>query len=150
MCPKFTNKVTSKNNLTNLMKKLKNLDGAEASAGFDDVDKHAESGTGMATIAYIHEHGTKHIPARPFMTQAAQHDRDHITLKDRADLIEKHLYDKKPLRPLLSKLSWRIADNIPYAITSGNYVVTNNPTPLLDTLEMVQSVRRWSKTGKDS
>lgn len=149
--PRFTNKVKSRSKLKALMNKLKNLDGSSAAAGYDDSVQHSTAKLGMATLAYIHEMGAPaaNIVPRPFMTQAARYDADNIPLKDRGDVVEQYLYLKKPLKPLLNALSRRIEDNITFAMDVGNFVVTSNPTPLLDTWELREGVLRFVMTGKN-
>ena len=55
----------------NLVVALKDLDGLEGKTGWFET-AHYPGGTPVAYVATIHEFGTAHIPARPFMRPAVQ------------------------------------------------------------------------------
>lgn len=72
----FKSKVTSKNKLHLLIKRIEKLDGMSAEAGYEDKDKY-EDDLGMATLVGFHEQDdtvaigpVKGLPRRPLMTKA--------------------------------------------------------------------------------
>lgn len=150
---KFTNKVKhTGGGIAGLLKKLKTIDGAEASAGYDDTP-HSSANMSLATLAYLHEMGAPkaNIVARPFMTEAAYHNQDNITLDYTAKQVQQYLYGKGVnFRTVLHRIADMAKDNIPYAMDTGNYVITKNPTPLMDTWELRESAKSFVKTGNET
>ncbi len=133
---KFTSKVTSTNTLPQLLQKLKSLDNYEAQAGFDDK-AHPESGTPMHMVAEANEFGIG-VVERPFMTDAFAY-----TLANKkylAKAVYKIIYGKAKSRDVYRDIAEDMAQTIRDIIDEGNFEVTSNPTPLLNTHSMRNSV----------
>lgn len=77
--------------LTDFIKRLHSLTETEVEYGYDDKDKHPESGLGMAELASIHEYGKYGIPERKFMSQTFT----NMVIEYKGDIItnaEEYLY----------------------------------------------------------
>lgn len=125
---KFTSKVTSTNTLPQLLKKLESLDMWEAEAGFDDRD-HPESGTPLWVVARTNEFG-EGVMERPFMSNAFAY-----TMANKKSLVkalQTVIYGKATAKGMYMDIAEDMAQTIRDIIDEGNFVVTNNPTPLID------------------
>ena len=149
--PKLSNKVVyekGKVSLEDIIKSAKQLDGAEAAAGYDDK-VHSSSGLGLASLAYLHEMGAPqaNIQSRDFMTQAHYENERTVSLDELGELVEQIIYYEADPDYELNQLADELALNIPFILNQGNFVVTNNPTPLIETGELREGVETFVSTG---
>lgn len=128
---------------------LEGLDGVEAKVGWFE-SAHYPGGTSVAHVATIHEFGTTHIPARPFMRPAvADHGGEWVQMI--ADGAKAAMQGSMSPEAVLEVVAMQAAGNVAEKIQA----VTSPPLspitikrkghdkPLVDTGQMIQSV-----TGK--
>lgn len=131
---KFTSKVEFDNKaLTQYIRRLKQMEAYEVEYGYYQEDKHPESGTPMSKVAITNEEGLGVI-RRPFMhftntSMVIHYRRD----KKWQDDVNQYLENGGRIDTLYKKFGAEGQRQVKQIIEAGQFVVTNNPTPLDDT-----------------
>jgi len=134
------------------MKELQELAKLEAQIGFHRGDNVDDDGTDLCDIAAWNEFGTDHIPARPFLKQSVENNRDEINQM----LAEKkqQILSGIPAEQVLKEIGIFQKDLIQMEISEGSFEPNAASTikkklttkkkgsvkPLIDTGRMLQSV----------
>ena len=134
------------------MKELQELAKLEAQIGFHRGDNVDDDGTDLCDIAAWNEFGTtsklgnKHIPARPFLKQSVENNRDEINqmLAEK----KKEIMSGTPAEQILKEIGLFQKDLIQIEISEGSFEPNAEYTiekkgsdkPLIDTSRMLQSV----------
>ena len=134
------------------MKELQELAKLEAQIGFHRGDNVDDDGTDLCDIAAWNEFGTtsklgnKHIPARPFLKQSVENNRDEINqmLAEK----KKEIMSGTPAEQILKEIGLFQKDLIQKEISEGSFEPNAEYTiekkgsdkPLIDTSRMLQSV----------
>jgi len=134
------------------MKELQELAKLEAQIGFHRGDNVDDDGTDLCDIAAWNEFGTtsklgnKHIPARPFLKQSVENNRDEINqmLAEK----KKEIMSGTPAEQILKEIGLFQKDLIQMEISEGSFEPNAEYTiekkgsdkPLIDTSRMLQSV----------
>lgn len=133
-----------------IQKELKLIQGAYVKVGFpsEKSKKHqGQSGVDVAAVAAFQEYGTEHIPARPFMVQTFEKNRQEV--KEFVEKEQAKIYDgKQTTEQSLNRLGNFYKGKIQKTIRNGEFAPNASGTikqkgsskPLIDTGQMRQSV----------
>lgn len=125
---------------------LDGLDGLECKVGWFE-SAHYKEGPAVAYVATIHEFGTPHIPARPFMRPAvADHGQEWLqTIADGARAAVQGTMSAENVLELVGmQAAGNVAEKIQAVTSPPLSSVTiarkGHAKPLVDTGQMIQSV----------
>lgn len=132
-----------------IKRELKLADGSFVKVGFpqEKETQHKGGGVNVASLAIIHELGTSTIPARPFMSESFEKNREEINRFKEKE--QNSIYEgKQTTAGALAKLGSFFKSKIIGTIRGGGFVPLNPKTifskgssvPLIDTAQMVNSV----------
>lgn len=130
-----------------IQEELKKIHGSTVKVGYpEEKAQDHEGGIDIAALATIHEYGTEHIPARPFMSQAFDKNRTKIN-----NLIQSEygsiLEGKSSVYDALQKIGILGVKTIQEVFRSGGFAAIKPATiarkgsskPLIDTGQLRQS-----------
>lgn len=121
-------------------KKMESLEKREIQIGFGK-ERHGPSGFSYATLAGIHNFGIG-VTRRPFIQYAFE-----LWVLQGIDLvapaIAKIIYKDQPVVATLRLVAEPMTEIMTFSIDAGNWPITNNPTPLIDTGALRIGAKYW-------